>query len=55
MSDSDTESEETPDEQSRHDSRVTSPMQTYGGRAVLTGFVVLLVGLAVIVGPALLV
>ncbi|MEE6208751.1 hypothetical protein U3A55_01075 [Salarchaeum sp. III] len=55
MSDSDTESEEATDEQSRHDSRVTSPMQEYGGRAVLTGFVVLLLGLAVIVGPALLV
>ncbi|MGB9985816.1 DUF7550 family protein [Salarchaeum japonicum] len=52
------ESDETTDEQEaapRHDSRVTSPMQAYGGRAVLTGFLVLLVGLAVVVGPALLV
>ncbi|WP_168219972.1 hypothetical protein [Salarchaeum sp. JOR-1] len=55
MSDSETESEEPTDGQSRHDSRVTSPMQDYGGRVVLTGFLVLLLGLAVAVGPALLV
>ncbi|GAA0657959.1 DUF7550 family protein [Salarchaeum japonicum] len=57
MSDT-TDTDEPADEQdgaSRHDSRVTSPMQAYGGRAVLTGFLVLLLGLAVVVAPALLV
>lgn len=37
-----------------HDSRVTSPMQNYTGREVWLGFFCFLVGLAIVVAPALL-